>query len=177
MPYIDSHNPSLLHVYKKTLAGRVSSHARGKVRKVYNHFSFLGSRTNPQMPATTKCRKEDDSQSLGHPGSGRLCFPVQKSLSASKMGLGKFGKKKELKTRWWAAWPFRSLTKLNWVWALLPAPHHFLNEYAESDHWEHRPRRGKAQWCWVQLGVTHEGGRQVSPLPCNRVPANRSTQA
>lgn len=52
---------------------------------------------------------------------------------------------------------------------LLPASNHLLHDCAESDHWEHRPRRGKAQCCWVQLGVAHKGGRQVSPLPHNRV--------
>lgn len=49
-----------------------------------------------------------------------------------------------------------------------------LYDCAESDHWEHRPRRRKARWCWVWLGVTHKGGRQVSPLPYNRVPAKKA---
>lgn len=34
-----------------------------------------------------------------------------------------------------------------------------LYDCAESDHWEHRPRRRKARWCWVRLGVTHKADK------------------
>lgn len=48
----------------------------------------------------------------------------------------------------------------------MPAPQHFQDDCTESGHWEHKPRRGKAEWCFVWLGVMHEGGREVSLLAC-----------
>lgn len=85
---------------KKNLAGWVCSHAGGKVKKVYNLSTFLGTRTNPQTPATTTTRRQEENwQPLGHPNSGTLCFPSANRFVCFKDGTWQVWGKKKIKNQ------------------------------------------------------------------------------